>query len=64
MAFGIHLSSWSAFKKQNVTTGGKLKTKALKAAKGIVKSHINKLSIIAGYLVFPPPATMPNAAGY
>jgi hypothetical protein len=46
MAFGIHFSSWSALRKQNVTTGGNPNTNALSAAEGIVNSHIKLTSTI------------------
>ena len=64
MAFGMHFKIWSDFKKQNVTSGGHFITNALSAAVGMVKSHMNRLSTMAGYFVCPPPAMMPPSTGH
>ena len=45
-------------------TGGRLKTKALRAENGITKSHMKRLSTIAVYSVMPPPEIMPPEIGY
>ena len=64
MEFGMHFSIWSALRNMNVMTGGKLKTKALRAENGITKSHMKRLSTIAVYSVMPPPEIMPPEIGY
>ena len=64
MEFGMHFSIWSALRNMNVMTGGRLKTKALRAENGITKSHMKRLSTIAVYSVMPPPEIMPPEIGY
>lgn len=64
IALGMHFKIWSTFKNPNVTIGGNLNTKALRNAEGIMKNHIKVFSTMAGYLVSPPPAMIPDATGY